>query len=150
VTEPFTPPDPNFASRIRDSFAKQRVMEFIAATLARVEPGIIEIALPFRADLTQQNGFIHAGIITTIADSACGYAALSLMPPGTEVLSVEFKLNLLRPAAGERFVARAEVLKPGRTLTVTRADVFAMGADDERSLIAAMQATMISRPDAQR
>ena len=117
-------------------------MAFIGATLARIEPGIVEIALGSREDLNQQHGFLHAGIITTIADSACGYAALTLMPADSEVLSVEFKVNLLRPARGERFLARAEVLKPGRTLTVTRADVFAI-TGESRTLVAAMQGTMI-------
>ena len=119
-------------------------MSLIGATLARVEAGVIEIALPFREDLAQQHGYLHAGIIATIADSACGYAALSLMPPESEVMSVEFKLNLMRPAAGERFLARAEVLKAGRTLTVVRADVFAL-TGDTRTLVAAMQGTMIRR-----
>ncbi len=117
-------------------------MNLIGAELARVEPGVVEIALPFRADLAQQHGYLHAGIVATIADSACGYAAYSLMPPNSEVLSVEFKVNLLRPAKGERFVAVAEVVKSGRTLTVVRADVFGIGGD-ERELIATMLGTMI-------
>jgi uncharacterized protein (TIGR00369 family) len=148
VSPAFEPLNPDFARDIRANFAKQRIMALIGAELARVEPGACEIALPFRDDLAQQHGFLHAGIITTIADSACGYAALSLMPAGADVLSVEFKLNLLRPAAGVSFLARAEVLKPGRTLTVTRADVFAIAqphARASRTLIAAMQATMIAR-----
>jgi uncharacterized protein (TIGR00369 family) len=138
------PADPAFASRIRASFAQQRVMVLIGAVLTLVEPGHVEITLPFRDDLTQQHGYLHAGIVTTIADSACGYAALSLMPAGCEVLSVEFKINLLRPAAGEQFLARGVVLKPGQTLTVTRADVLAI-AGGTSTLIAAMQATMIGR-----
>lgn len=108
-----------------------------------VEPGIVEIVLSFRADLTQQNGYLHAGVVTTIADSACGYAAFSLMPSGSGVLSVEFKVNLLRPARGDTFVARAEVIKAGRTLSVVRADVFAVRANAERDLVATMQGTMI-------
>lgn len=119
-------------------------MALIGATLTLVEPGHVEITLPFRADLTQQHGYLHAGIVTTIADSACGYAALSLMSAGREVLSVEFKINLLRPAAGEQFLARGVVLKPGQTLSVTRADVLAI-TGGRSSLIAAMQATMIAR-----
>jgi len=118
-------------------------MKLIGARLSLVEPGVVEITLPYRADLLQQNGYLHAGIITTIADSACGYAAFTLMPAGSNVLSVEFKLNLLRPAQGEMFVARAEVIKAGRMLTVVRADVFAMSANDERRLVATMQGTMI-------
>jgi len=100
--------------------------------------------LPYRADLTQQNGYLHAGVVTTIADSACGYAAMSLMPAEAGVLSVEFKVNLLRPARGESFLARAEVIKAGRTLTVVRADVFALAEDAERQLVATMQGTMMS------
>jgi uncharacterized protein (TIGR00369 family) len=126
------------------NFARQPAMELIGAQLTVLEPGRVEVSFPFKAELTQQDGFIHAGIIATAADSACGYAALSSMPAGSEVLSVEFKLNLLRPAAGERFVARAQVLKPGKTLTAVRADVFAVMGVQER-LIAAMQATMIRR-----
>ena len=118
-------------------------MSSIGAELLIVEPGKVEIALPYRSDLTQQHGYLHAGIITTIADTACGYAAYTLMPAGSEVLSVEFKVNLLRPAKGERFVAVANVLKPGRTLTVVRADVFGISESDERELIATMLATMI-------
>ena len=137
-----TPPNPFFAEDIEKSFAKQTIMSLIGAELARVEPGVVEIALPFRADLAQQHGYLHAGIVATIADSACGYAAYSLMPPNSEVLSVEFKVNLLRPAKGEHFVAVAEVVKSGRTLTVVRADVF--GIDEgKRELIATMLGTMI-------
>jgi uncharacterized protein (TIGR00369 family) len=114
--------------------------------LVRVEPGLVEIKLPYRPDLTQQDGFVHAGIIATIADSACGYAAYSLMPPESEVLAVEFKVNLLRPAKGEMFLARAEVIKPGRTLTVVRADVFATTGTEEQKLVATMQGTMMRLP----
>ena len=118
-------------------------MNLIGARLASIEPGTVEIALPFRADLTQQDGYLHAGVVTTIADSACGYAAFSLMPAGSSVLSVEFKVNLLRPARGESFIARAEVIKAGRTLSVVRADVFAIAENSERELVATMQGTMM-------
>jgi uncharacterized protein (TIGR00369 family) len=138
--------NPKFADEVRRSFAKQAIMGVIGGELTRVEPGVVEITLPYRADLTQQDGYVHAGIVTTIADSACGYAAYSLMPPESDVLAVEFKVNLLRPAKGERFVARAEVIKPGRTLTVVRADVFAISSADERQLIATMQGTMMRLP----
>ena len=138
--------NPAFADEVRQSFAKQSIMGLIGATLTRVEPGVVEITLPYRADLTQQDGYVHAGIVTTIADSACGYAAYSLMPPESDVLAVEFKVNLLRPAKGETFVARAEVIKPGRTLTVVRADVFSIGGNDERQLVATMQGTMMRLP----
>jgi len=117
-------------------------MKLIGASLTMIEPGVVEITLPFRPDLTQQNGYLHAGIVTTIADSACGYAAFTLMPEGSGVLSVEFKVNLLRPAKGENFLARAEVIKAGRTLTVVRADVFAL-TEDKRTLVATMQGTMM-------
>jgi uncharacterized protein (TIGR00369 family) len=135
---------PDFERRIRDSFDRQRVMQLIGARLRRVEPGAAEIVLPFREDLTQQHGFIHAGIITTIADSACGYAAYTLMPEGSEVLSVEFKTNLLRPARGNEFIATANVIKPGKTLTVVKCDVYA-DTIDESKIIATMLATMICR-----
>jgi len=134
--------NPTFVEEVKESFAKQTVMSLIGGELARVEPGIIEITLPYRRDLTQQHGYVHAGIITTIADSACGYAAYTLMPPGSDVLAVEFKLNLLRPAKGETFTARAEVIKSGRTLTVVRADVHAF-TGDQRELVASMQGTMM-------
>jgi uncharacterized protein (TIGR00369 family) len=134
--------NPSFADEITQSFAKQTIMGLIGAELTRVEPGIVEITLPYRAELAQQHGYLHAGIVTTIADSACGYAAYSLMPPNSEVLSVEFKVNLLRPAKGETFKAVAEVVKAGKSLTVVRADVF--GVDrDRRELVATMLGTMI-------
>ena len=134
--------NPSFAQEIEQSFAKQTIMGLIGAELTRVEPGVIEITLPYRADLAQQHGYLHAGIVTTIADSACGYAAYSLMPPNSEVLSVEFKVNLLRPAKGETFSAVAEVVKAGKTLTVVRADVFGI-EQERRGLVATMLGTMI-------
>jgi uncharacterized protein (TIGR00369 family) len=134
--------NPAFVEEIRQSFAKQTVMTLIGAELTRVEPGVIEITPPYRTDLTQQHGYVHAGIVTTIADSACGYAAYTLMPAGSDVLAVEFKVNLMRPAKGETFVARAEVMKSGRTLTVVRADVHAL-TDAQRELVAIMQGTMM-------
>ena len=136
------PRNPTFADEITESFSKQTIMGLIGAELSRVEPGLIEITLPYRADLAQQHGYLHAGIVATIADSACGYAAYSLMPPNSEVLSVEFKVNLLRPAKGETFSAVAEVVKSGKTLTVVRADVFAID-EDRQELIATMLGTMI-------
>ena len=137
-----TPRNHAFAEEITQSFAKQTIMSLIGAELTRVEPGMIEITLPYRADLAQQHGYLHAGIVTTIADSACGYAAYSLMPPNSEVLSVEFKVNLLRPAKGETFSAVAEVIKSGKTLTVVRADVFSL-EEGRRDLVATMLGTMI-------
>jgi uncharacterized protein (TIGR00369 family) len=140
------PTNPAFADEVRQSFAKQAIMGLIGGELTRVEPGVVEITLPYRADLTQQDGYVHAGIVTTIADSACGYAAYSLMPPESDVLAVEFKVNLLRPAKGDKFMARAEVIKPGRTLTVVRADVFATSGKDDWQLVATMQGTMMRFP----
>lgn len=138
--------NPSFAEEVKKSFAAQSIMQLIGAKLTLVEPGVVEISLPYRKDLTQQDGYLHAGIITTIADSAAGYAAFSIMPAGSGVLSVEFKVNLLRPAQGESFLARAEVLKPGKTLTVVRADVFAI-QEAERTLIASMLGTMFRTQD---
>src|SRR6266436_7960763 len=134
------PINPSFAQDVAGSFAQQPIMNLIGARLSLVEPGVVEITLPYRADLAQQHGYLHAGVVTTIADSACGYAAYTLMPAGSNVLSVEFKVNLLRPAQGEAFVARAEIIKAGRTLTVVRADVFASTGDD-KVLVATMQGT---------
>jgi uncharacterized domain 1 len=132
--------DSSFEIRVRQSFKRQQVMGLMGANLLLVEPGIVEIILPYREDLTQQDGFIHAGIITTVLDSACGYAAYSLMPAGSSVLSVEFKVNLLAPAKADVIKVRAEVKKAGRTLTVCTADAF---ADDK--VCATMLATMIRR-----
>lgn len=135
------PPNSSFIDDVRHSFAAQAIMGLVGAELSLVEPGVVEISLPYRKDLTQQDGYLHAGIITTIADSAAGYAAFSLMPAGSSVLSVEFKINLLRPAQGARFVARAEVMKPGKTLTIVRADVFGLKGND-RTLVASLLGTM--------
>lgn len=117
------PRDAEFETRVRESFERQTIMATLGAELIAVAPGEIEIALPFRRDLSQQHGFLHAGVLTTLMDSACGYAALSLMPAEAGVLAVEFKANFLRPADGE-VVARSTVLKPGRTINVCRADAF--------------------------
>lgn len=141
---PPSPPDPDFERRVRDSFARQAVMATIGARLLRVAPGETEIDLDIVPGLGQQNGFLHAGIVTTVLDSACGYAAHSLMPAGSDVLSVEFKVNLLAPAAGERLVARARVLRAGRTLSVCQGDAFAL-RDGVETNVATMLATMIRR-----
>ena len=137
------PLNPAFADEVRNSFAQQKIMSLFGARLRKVAPGQIEIELPYRDDLTQQHGYLHAGVVTTIADSACGYAAYTLMPPKSEVLSVEFKVNLLRPAKGESFQARADVIKAGKTLTIVRADVTAISSNNESTLVATMLATMI-------
>ncbi len=117
--------NPDFEARVRASFAKQTIMGLLGASLQRVELGRVAVVLPAREDLCQQDGFFHAGATTTIADSAAGYAALSLFDANTDVLSTEFKVNLLALAVGDRLRAVATVLKPGRTLTVVEADVFA-------------------------
>jgi uncharacterized protein (TIGR00369 family) len=138
-----TPRDPDYATRVRTSFGRQQAMTLLGAQMTEVEVGMTEIVLPFREELTQQHGFVHGGIITAIVDSACGYAALSLMPPGVGVLTIEFKVNLLNPAAGERFVARGQVVKPGRTIMVCTGDVVAERADGTQQTVALMQATMM-------
>ena len=120
------PKNPDFEECVRDSFSRQGIMELIGARLTRVEPGLVEIELPYRADLTQQHGFFHAGITSTIADSAGGYAAFSLMPAEASVLTTEFKINLLAPAEGELLRAVGRVVRPGRLLTVCEVDVFAL------------------------
>jgi uncharacterized protein (TIGR00369 family) len=142
----WTPKDPDFAQRVRDSFSKQEVMATLGASLAVVEPGHIAITLPYRKSLTQQHGFLHAGVLTAVLDSACGYAAFGLMPAGAGVLSVEFKVNLLAPAKGDLLVADARVLRAGRTLTVCQADGFMRSGDDE-TRVATMLATMMTVTD---
>jgi uncharacterized protein (TIGR00369 family) len=134
--------DPEFESRVRDSFSLQQVMLTLAATMTELEAGRVQIRLPYNADFTQQNGFLHAGIVTTIVDSACGYAAYTLMPADSAVLTVEFKVNFLSPAKGDYFIATGQVLKAGRTITVCEGKVVAY-SDDSEKLIAAMQTTMI-------
>ena len=131
-----------FDPRIQNSFSKQKFMAVIGARLIRVVPGEVDIELPFREDLTQQHGFLHAAVTTGIVDSACGYAALSKMPPGAGVLSAEFKVNLLTPAKGERFIAKGRVLKAGRTLSICTGDVYAIDQGVERH-VATMLATMV-------
>jgi len=117
--------DPGYEKRVRDSFGQQQAMRLIGATLGHLGPGTARIDLPFRSDLTQQDGFLHAGIVSTIADSAGGYAGLSLMPADSRVLTTEFKLHLLAPARGERFTATGTVVKAGRTLTICELRVVA-------------------------
>jgi len=139
----FKPRDPDWDRKVRDSFARQTAMETIGATIAALQPGLCEIALPYRSDLCQQHGYLHAGITTMIADTAAGYAAFSLMPAGASVLTVEFKVNLMAPASGDRFLARGKVIKPGRTLMVVEAEVIA----DEGKPVAHMLATMMCLED---
>jgi uncharacterized protein (TIGR00369 family) len=142
----FKPKDPAFRRKVEASFARQAFLATVGARMTHVEPGRCVIEMPTRADLCQQHGFVHAGATTTLADTAAGYAAFSLMPAGSAILTTEFKVNLLSPAKGDRLVARAEVLKPGRTLVVVRSDVYGVEGDAE-TLVATMLATMICLAD---
>ncbi|MEK7737953.1 MAG: PaaI family thioesterase [Pseudomonadota bacterium] len=152
--QPPEPRDPYWQEKVRDSFARQKVMQLIGAELADIAPGRCEIHLPFRDDLTQQNGFFHAGIISTVVDSAAGYAGFSLMPAGSDVLTVEYKLNLLSPGAGERLIAIGEVIKSGRSLVITRGEAYLLkhGNTGQNSThCATMQQTLMvmhNKPDA--
>ena len=137
------PRDPDYAARVARSFARQGMMQTIGASLARVAPGEVEIVLPVAAAVSQQHGFVHAGAVSAIADSAAGFAALSLMPPNAGVLTAEFKINLLAPAAGERLVATGRVVKAGRTLTLSQAEVRAE-RDGARKLVALLTATLMT------
>lgn len=139
----FQPKDPNFEARARAGFARQAAMKTLNIEIASVAAGEVELRMPFSAQLTQQHGFIHAGIITTGLDNACGFAAFTLMPDDAAILTVEFKTNLLAPAKGERFLFRARVLKPGRTITVCEGQAFAVETGQEK-LIATMSATMMA------
>ena len=134
-------PDPHFVSRVQASFGRQKAMALIGASLKSVEPGEVEIALAYRDDLTQQKGFIHGGILGMIADTACGYAAFSLMPAGGSLVTVEYKMNILKPGRGA-LVAQGKVVRPGRTLTVARAEVYA----DDGSHVATMLQTLMALP----
>ena len=135
--------DADFEGRVRRSFARQSMMATIGAVLERVEPGLVDIALAVAPHILQQHGFVHGGAVSTLADTACGFAALSLVRPGAGVLTVEFKMNMMAPAAGTRLVARGRVVKAGRTLIVTQADVFAHADGSERA-IALMTATIMA------
>jgi uncharacterized protein (TIGR00369 family) len=143
----FNPPNPNYEEQIKLGFARQNVMNAIGARLRRVASGEVEIELNFREDLTQQHGYVHAGIITIIADSACGFAAYSLMPENSEVLTVEYKVNFMAPARGEKFVAIGRVIKSGRTLTVCAGEVIAIDGE-ARKTIAIIQTTMMKLAEA--
>jgi len=137
------PKDQQFAARIQASFAKQSLMKTIGARLTKVLPGAVEIALAASPALSQQHGFMHAGALTAIADTAAGYAALSLMPSGAGALTTEFKINLLAPAVGDRIIARARVIKTGRTLTVAQTEVFAE-RDGQEKLVALLTETVMA------
>jgi uncharacterized protein (TIGR00369 family) len=138
----FVAQDPDFEAAVRESFARLRLMNTIRANLAEVEPGEVEVAVPFQEGLAQHHGFMGAAVLTAIADVACGYAAMTLMPAGASVLTVEYKVNFVAPAQGEHMVARARVVRPGRTVTTCAADVFGVTGGQEK-LVATMLATMI-------
>ena len=149
MAEDFITRDPDFAARIQKSFDAQGVMGHIGARLGTLRPGYCEIELPFSDGVSQQHGYFHGGIIGTIADSAGGYAAFSLMDAEDGVLTVEYKLNLMAPADGDKLLARGQVLRPGRTLTVTRAEV-SVFKDGHETVCAALQQTimrMVGRSD---
>lgn len=144
MTQPtFLPRTPEFEQRVRDSFARQGVMGTLGAQLLRVEPGVVEIGLDWAPGLTQQHGFLHAGVVSTALDSACGYAGFSLMAADAAVLTIEFKINLLAPAKGQRFRMVGTVLKPGRTITVAEGQAFAIDNGQEK-LIATMGCTLMA------
>jgi uncharacterized protein (TIGR00369 family) len=137
------PDNPAFAERVAASFAKQGIMATIGATLSKIAKGEVEIMLPVTAHVSQQHGFVHAGVVAAIADSACGYAALSLMPAGAGVLTTEFKINLMAPASGDHLLARGRIIKAGRTLTVAQAEVFAVKGGQEK-LCALLTASLMT------
>ena len=143
MSNQFEPRDPDFEERVRQSFAAQAIMQTIGAELVEVAPGRVEILMPYDSSLTQQDGFIHAGISSTIMDSACGYAAFSLMPADARVLTIEFKINLLAPAAGQRFRAVAQLRKSGRSVSVAEAELFAE-SEDASKLAATMSGTLMA------
>ena len=141
----FEPKNPDYRAAATDTFDRQPAMHTLGISIARLEPGEVDLAMPYSPALTQQNGFVHAGIITAGLDNACGIAAFTLMPANSDILTVEFKTNLLAPAKGDRFVFRARVVKPGRTLTVCDAQAFAEQHGTE-SLIATMTGTLMALP----
>ena len=142
----FVPKDALFKEKVSESFARQAVMNTIGASIVLIEPGLVEIEFRHDPKLTQQHGFIHAGIVTTVVDSACGYAALSLMPEDSGVLTIEFKTNLLSPAKGEKYLAVGSVKKPGRTITVCDGEVFSFNGD-KKKLVATMTCTLMTLSD---
>lgn len=138
----FSPRNPDYKKAVQTSFAKQGVMAHIGATLVKVEPGFCEIEMPYAEELCQQHGFIHAGIVSTVADSAGGYAGFSLMPEGDGVLTIEYKVNLMAPAAGEKLIARGQVIRAGKTITVAQSDAYMVQNGVEKHC-ATMQLTLM-------
>lgn len=141
----FQPKNPDYRSVATDTFERQRAMRTLGISIARMAPGEVDLAMGYAPEFTQQNGFVHAGIITAGLDNACGIAAFTLMPAGSDILTVEFKTNLLAPARGEGFAFRATVVKPGRTLTVCEARAYAI-QDGAETLIATMTGTLMALP----
>jgi uncharacterized protein (TIGR00369 family) len=141
---PWQPRNPDFDRVVRESFMSQAHMATLGARITRLEPGVVDLIAPYDPRFTQQNGYWHAGAVASLADSANGYAAFTLAPPGTDVLAVEFKINLLAPGRGESFRAQGRVVRPGRTLTVCLAEVFGM-TGEESTLVATMLSTIIFR-----
>ena len=140
-----TPVDPDYERRTRDSFARQPAMATLGVSLEEIDAGRVVLAMAHRADLTQQHGFLHAGMLATALDSACGYAAFTLMPPGAGVLTIEFKINLLAPARGPLMRFEGLVTKAGRTISVVDGRAYQhQGGDDERKLVATMTATIMT------
>ena len=139
----FEPRDPQYAERVQQSFARQGIMETLGATLGLLEPGAVDIHLDWAQGLTQQHGFLHAGVVSTGLDSACGYAAFTLMPVEAAVLTIEFKINLLAPAKGQRFRMEGRVLKPGRTISVCEGRAYAL-QDGHETLVATMGCTLMA------
>jgi uncharacterized protein (TIGR00369 family) len=139
----FQPSNPDYAERVQDSFKRQQAMALLGAKLSGLSAGACEIRLPYKPELTQQHGFFHGGIIGTIADSAGGYAAFTLMPLDSSVLTVEYKMNLLAPGDGELLIARGRVLKSGRTLVVAQVDAFAVKAGRETLCATLLQTLMV-------
>jgi uncharacterized protein (TIGR00369 family) len=139
----FSPQDPDFQTRIRASFDRQGLMGTLGASILRIAPGAVDIALSPSPAVSQQHGFVHAGAVSAIADSAAGYAALSLMPQSAGVLTTEFKINLVAPAAGERIIAKGRIVKSGRTLTLAQTEVFSEAAGREK-LVALLTATLMA------
>jgi uncharacterized protein (TIGR00369 family) len=147
--EPFEVQDPHFEQRVRDSFCRQPFMAHLGAELHELRPGFCEIRLPYRRELSQQHGYFHGGVLGTLADNAAGYASYTLMPADASILTVEYKLNILAPGDGSLLISRGTVIKPGRTLTVTQSEVYAV-KDDSESLCAAALVTLMTlagRPD---
>jgi uncharacterized protein (TIGR00369 family) len=142
---PFAPKNANYRAVAIDTFERQPAMKTLGISIARLEPGEVDLSMDYRVEFTQQNGFVHAGIITAGLDNACGIAAFTLMPEGSDILTVEFKTNLLAPARGERFVFRAAVVKPGRTLTICEGRAYAV-RDRAETLVATMSGTLMALP----